>query len=1117
MIWSLAKSKLSERKQKENLNKTEERREGDRLRKEQAREKETVEETEERREGDRLRKEQAREKETVEETEERREGDRLRKEQAKEKEAPEETEERREGNRLTKKQARKKETLEETKKRRKGDMLRVKETRNKETPEERAERQRKDREFQSKMYALSKVHQSWQYEQTDLDKFTDDTAVIRRKKFQDKVFIGPIYVCSCCSRMLYNNSVSQVTNHLKTKIQEKLEELITCLKGYQSPDTKVYICHTCKIALSAGRMPALAVENGLDITDLEPKFKLTELENNLIAQNINFQKMILLPKSRWAAGKGRMVSVPVGAQDVMNTMKQIPRLPEEAGLIPIKLKRKKKYQGHEKNELVRPEKLFLVLKKLKELGHPYYQNYDTQEEYEARSRESEKRNKTLLSREHDKDDVEERMNPMQTLEHDNEEGDEVLEGGNNEDLEEELAKEEEDLKNDPVRKQHFNYSANSVLVNGHPEIMLDGDGNQIADLNFAPAEGKVPENFLNQKCWDIKSWPTLHPDGKFGMDHQRKIKLTKQNYFVQRILNKNTKFANTPGYVFGATSYVESERLRNNANLSGYGGKKDTDGEGQVSYSLTNPFTVFDKVPNTPKYWQNVRFEMMAKMENMGPFHWFFTLSCGDMRWCANFQKYFEEKKYELHVDNQGLVWVRGEIQKGKKLRKGWEKDFSEKREPIMKRTWDDLKESEEFKTEVSTHEEIRNDVLLATRNFQHRVEMFRKEIMFGSNNPMKIRHITYRVEFQGRGAGHIHGVLWVDLEEINKEMKQELEREINKVEIDMLTEGKHEEKVNKETVLVDAYDNLRRNEKLKMAEVRALELFADKFCTCSLNSNEVGEKVAKIAKLVNEHGHSKSCKKNTPKCRWRYPKFPLPKTSFIDANREIPEEEKLDTEYIESTLKRVKNVLIEDNNGKEQISQKVHDIMDELPWENGHTIKERILRILDEASKDGEGQIELTLYIRAVEQKPDKSQRCKILLRRDINEIFINNYNPEWLEAWDSNIDVSLVSDFYGAITYITDYWTKDSSGLTDVLTSAVKQLSKDDEMKKKCQELANTFISHRQIGEAEAYYKLFPHMNLTYSSVATTYIPTDSIAEKEEVSSKAGSQGRKRIHCKR
>ena len=62
-----------------------------------------------------------------------------------------------------------------------------------------------------------------------------------------------------------------------------------------------------------------------------------------------------------------------------------------------------------------------------------------------------------------------------------------------------------------------------------------------------------------------------------------------------------------------------------------------------------------------------------------------------------------------------------------------------------------------------------------------------------------------------------------------------------------------------------------------------------------------------------------------------------------------------------------------------------------------------------------------------------------------------------------------------------------KDSTGLMDVLKTAVRQLNKDDNMRKKCQDLASIFTSHCQMGEAEAYYKLFPHMNLVYSSVAT------------------------------
>ena len=39
----------------------------------------------------------------------------------------------------------------------------------------------------------------------------------------------------------------------------------------------------------------------------------------------------------------------------------------------------------------------------------------------------------------------------------------------------------------------------------------------------------------------------------------------------------------------------------------------------------------------------------------------------------------------------------------------------------------------------------------------------------------MKIRHIAYRVEFQGRGAGHIHGVLWLDMKEIRIKVEGDL------------------------------------------------------------------------------------------------------------------------------------------------------------------------------------------------------------------------------------------------------------------------------------------------------------------------------------------------------
>ena len=77
------------------------------------------------------------------------------------------------------------------------------------------------------------------------------------------------------------------------------------------------------------------------------------------------------------------------------------------------------------------------------------------------------------------------------------------------------------------------------------------------------------------------------------------------------------------------------------------------------------------------------------------------------------------------------------------------------------------LKEFLSEDVDESLHEMIKTNVLTAARNFQHRVEAFKKEVMMGGNNPMKIKNLSYRVEFQGRGAAHIHGTLWLDIKDI--------------------------------------------------------------------------------------------------------------------------------------------------------------------------------------------------------------------------------------------------------------------------------------------------------------------------------------------------------------
>ena len=101
---------------------------------------------------------------------------------------------------------------------------------------------------------------------------------------------------------------------------------------------------------------------------------------------------------------------------------------------------------------------------------------------------------------------------------------------------------------------------------------------------------------------------------------------------------------------------------------------------------------------------------------------------------------------------------------------------------------------------------------------------------------------------------------------------------------------------------------------------------------------------------------------------------------------------------------------------------------------------------------------------------------------------MWVNNYNPEWILAWDGNMDIQLCLDFFAICTYITDYYTKDESGTVSHLLKAAKECHGKSQ-KEKMRALSQVFSTHRHVGESEAYYKICPELHLSHSSIQTVY----------------------------
>ena len=63
------------------------------------------------------------------------------------------------------------------------------------------------------------------------------------------------------------------------------------------------------------------------------------------------------------------------------------------------------------------------------------------------------------------------------------------------------------------------------------------------------------------------------------------------------------------------------------------------------------------------------------------------------------------------------------------------------------------------------------------------------------------------------------------------------------------------------------------------------------------------------------------------------------------------------------------------------------------------------------------------------------------VVLQRDLDEVYINPYNVEWLRAWDGNMDIQVVLDYFAVITYVTDYYSKDDTGTMEIIKAALAE----------------------------------------------------------------------------
>ena len=280
----------------------------------------------------------------------------------------------------------------------------------------------------------------------------------RLYNFRVATLFGPVFHCISCHERKFQTSVQNFNERIRKKVGNKipLEECIYNLdltsgpvkKGEDSP--KKWICKTCLNSyLLKGKLPPNSVMNGLkiDMTNKERKERgldLTEFEGSLVARHLMFQKIFMLPGSRWAGVKDKQILIPVSNDKIQKFLGQLPRTPTEAGLLGVNLKRKLEYKGSHKCQLIDPQKLFKFIATCKAAGHPLYQDVSTEEDYVEKCKKSEADYMLVYGNEDNSSDLDSADVSEESRQGDDEDEDwETCEEDENDDYDEEVEEDEE--------------------------------------------------------------------------------------------------------------------------------------------------------------------------------------------------------------------------------------------------------------------------------------------------------------------------------------------------------------------------------------------------------------------------------------------------------------------------------------------------------------------------------------------------------------------------------------------------------------------------------------------------------------------------------------------------
>ena len=423
----------------------------------------------------------------------------------------------------------------------------------------------------------------------------------------------------------------------------------------------------------------------------------------------------------------------------------------------------------------------------------------------------------------------------------------------------------------------------------------------------------------------------------------------------------------------------------------------------------------------------------------------------------------------------------------------------------------------------------ITENVVQSTIHFQKRIgklfTLMKHDFFKGKAETFKVSSYFYRIEFQQRGAPHVHSLLWmknqnnkdapnfwIDPNDPDTTLNCPGSNKTDQTTRERINESEESDDVQRKCQEMESFadflistspEEIHCDEHDGFNEITDEDEECDK---CNILKDKVKKyqthrhtftcaKKRKTLTIKENEGHGRldGCVKgpeltNISVCRFRFPQFPLNETKVVLGLSKDSTED--DIKACKADLNKITKYLVRQTHteSNQTVSENWETLKRLSFWEFLYEVgmfpgDKRFRECNDQDKESAKAR-----YLRAI--SAGVQGRAAVILKRDVKDIFVNGYNKTIMKLHKANHDLQICIDQYSVAQYICGYLTKNESGISRLLKAVNEETSNLKQMDK-LNALATVLDKHREVSIQEAIYRLLA-LQMTKSSVAVKYLST-------------------------